>query len=62
MVCGLGGGSATESKPRPKGEVKQGSAYKEETRKIILSLEKIRKASFRAPLNHLIRILIPYDP
>jgi hypothetical protein len=36
-----GGGTATQQ--RPKGEVKQGGAYKEETRKIILSLNKIRK-------------------
>lgn len=42
-----GGGKAagTPTPQRPKNEVKQGSAYKEETRKIILSLEKIRKVT-----------------
>lgn len=35
-------GGAAE-KQRPKNEVKQGQAYKEETRKIIMSLDKIRK-------------------
>ncbi|KAG2434937.1 hypothetical protein HYH02_012134 [Chlamydomonas schloesseri] len=38
---GGGGGSATKYKSP--GEVRQGGAYKEETRKIILSMEKVRK-------------------
>lgn len=37
------GGAATQDKPRPKGEVKQGGAYQQETRKIILGLDKISK-------------------
>lgn len=40
--CAAPAGGAAE-KQRPKNEVKQGQAYKEETRKIILSLDKIRK-------------------
>ena len=40
------GGAAPDTKPRSNTkEVKQGGAYKEETRKIILSLEKIRKVT-----------------
>lgn len=41
-ACAAPAGGAAE-KQRPKNEVKQGQAYKEETRKIILSLDKIRK-------------------
>lgn len=37
------GGASTQEKPRPKGEVKGGAAYSQETRKIILSLDKIGK-------------------
>lgn len=37
------GGAATTEKPRPKGDVRQGGAYSQETRKIILGLDKITK-------------------
>ncbi|GLI60196.1 hypothetical protein VaNZ11_002265 [Volvox africanus] len=42
---GGGGGSATSTKYKSPGEVRQGGAYKEETRKIILSLERVRKVA-----------------
>ncbi|GFR42797.1 hypothetical protein Agub_g3762 [Astrephomene gubernaculifera] len=44
---GGGGGSAagTATKYKSPGEVRQGGAYKEETRKIILSMERVRKVA-----------------
>ncbi|GLC42782.1 hypothetical protein PLESTB_001417500 [Pleodorina starrii] len=42
---GGGGGSASTTKYKSPGDVRQGGAYKEETRKIILSLERVRKVA-----------------
>ena len=42
---GGGGGGASSGKYKSPGEVKEGSAYQTETRKIILSMSKVRKVT-----------------
>lgn len=44
---GGGGGSGGGGKYKSPGDVREGSAYSQETRKIILSLDKIRKVGGR---------------